>query len=74
MKHSFTHFYVESVKGGEQPKIVAHSKDKKTQELYYKFLSKQSAQKLISDEKKLEPALKYRIVKETTTYEQGMWQ
>lgn len=74
MKHSFTHYYLQSKLDDEQPKIVGHSQDKKTKEIYYKFLDRQKATKLMKDEKKVSPEYKYRIVKETVTYDEGNWE
>jgi hypothetical protein len=73
MKHSFTNYYVQSKKTDERPQIVCHSKDDETGEMYHKFLDKKKAVKLMEDEKKVSPEYKYRIMKETTTYEEGVW-
>jgi hypothetical protein len=73
-KHSFTHYYIQSKKEGEMPKIVGHSQDKKTKEIYYKFLDKKKANKLLEDEREVSPEYQYRIVKETITYEESNWQ
>lgn len=76
MKHSFTHYYVQSKKanGNDNPQVVAHSKDAETGELYYKFIDKKKANKLLSDEKKISPEYQYRVIKEITTYEESVWQ
>jgi hypothetical protein len=76
MKHSFTHYYVQSKKvaGDEQPQIVGHSKDDETGEIYYKFLDIKKANKLLADEKLVSPEYKYRVIKEVTTYEETAWQ
>lgn len=73
MKHTYTHYYLQSKKGDEQPKIVGHSKDEETGEVYYKFLDRKKAVKLMEDEKKVSPEYQYRIVKETTSYDEGAW-
>ncbi len=73
MKHSFTHYFLQSKKGDERPKIVGHSQDKKTKEIYHQFLDRKKAIKLMEDEKKISPEYKYRIVKETTSYDEGTW-
>ena len=73
MKHSFTHYYLQSKLGDELPKIVGHSQDEETNEIYYKFLDRKKAVKLMEDEKKVSPEYKYRIVKETTTYYESDW-
>ena len=33
-KHSFTHYYVQAKKDNEEPEIVAHTYDKKKQEIF----------------------------------------
>lgn len=73
MKHSFTHYYLQSKLGDGLPKIVGHSQDKKTKEIYHKFLDRKKAVKLMEDEKKVSPEYKYRIMKCTETYEDGAW-
>ena len=73
MKHSFTHYFVQSLLGGSRPQIVGHSQDDETGEIYHKFLDRKKALKLIEDEKKVSPEYKYRVVKETTTYDEGEW-
>ncbi len=72
MKRSFTNYFLQSKKGDERPQIVGHSKDK-TGEIYHKFLDRKNAVKLMEDEKKVSPEYKYRIIKETTTYDEGAW-
>lgn len=73
MKHSHTHYFVQSKLGDKQPQIVGHSQDKKTKKVYFKFMDRKKANKLIEDERKVSPEYKYRLVKETTTYDEGPW-
>ena len=73
MKHSFTHYFLQSKLGDAPPQIVGHSEDEETKEIYHKFLDRKKAVKLMEDEKKVSPEYKYRIVKETTTYDEGAW-
>lgn len=73
MKHSFTHYFVQSKLGDGQPQIVGHSQDEETNEVYYKFLDRKKAVKLMDAEKTVSPEYKYRIVKETTIYEESSW-
>jgi hypothetical protein len=73
MKHSFTHYFLQSKLGDAQPQIVGHSQDEETKEIYHKFLDRKQAVKLMADEKKVSPEYMYRIVKETTSYEEGAW-
>ncbi len=73
MKHSFTHYFLQSKLGDAQPQIVGHSEDEETKEIYHKFLDRKKAVKLMVDEKKVSPEYKYRIVKCTETYDEGSW-
>ena len=73
MKHSFTHYFLQSKLGDAAPQIVGHSQDEETKEIYYKFLDRKKAVKLMEDEKKVSPEYKYRIVKYTETYDEGSW-
>lgn len=73
MKHSFTHYFLQSKLNDERPQIVGHSKDEETGEIYHKFLDRKKALKLMEDERKVSPEYKYRIVKETTTYDESAW-
>ncbi len=73
MKHSLTHYFLQSILGDALPQIVGHSQDEETKEIYYKFLDRKKAVKLMEDEKKVSPEYKYRIVKCTVTYENGSW-
>lgn len=73
MKHSFTHYFLQSKLGDAPPQIVGHSEDEETKEIYYKFLDRKKAVKLMEDEKKVSPRYKYRIVKCTETYDEASW-
>jgi hypothetical protein len=73
MKHTLTHYYVQSQLNDETPQVVGHSQDEETKEIYYKFLDRKKANKLIEDERKVSPEYKYRVVKESTTYDTGKW-
>jgi hypothetical protein len=73
MKNTSTHYFVQSQLGDNPTEIVGHSQDKKTKEIYYKFLERKKAVKLIEDERKLDPKRKYRVVKVTTISEAGSW-
>ena len=73
MKHTNTHYFLQSKLGDAEPQIVGHSQDEETDEVYYKFLERKKALKLMEDEKKISPEYKYRIVKCTETYEEGSW-
>ncbi len=73
-KRSFTHYYIQSKEGIEAPSIVGHSSDEETGEVYYKFLDRAKAKKLLSDEKKSIPTKQYRLVKLTQTYETTDWE
>lgn len=73
MKHSFTYYFVQSKLGDAQPKIVGHSQDNETKEIYYKFLDRKKAIKLMEDKKKVSPKYTYRIVKYTETFNEDAW-
>jgi hypothetical protein len=73
MKHSFTHYLLQSKLGDAPPQIVGHSQDEETNEIYHKFLDRKKAVKLMKDEKKVSPEYKYRIIKCTETYNEGSW-
>jgi hypothetical protein len=73
MKHSFTHYFLQSKLGNEPPQIVGHSQDVETKEIYHKFLDRKKAVKLMEDEKKVSPEYKYRIVKCTEIFDEGTW-
>lgn len=72
-KRSFTHYYVQSQKQGEQPEIVYHTHDEEENEFPYKFLDRKKAQDLAKAEKKKAPDVKFRVVKLVETYEPGAW-
>ncbi len=73
MKHSFTYYYVLSQGEDNIPEIVCHTKNKNTNEYYYKFLHKEKAQKLAEEEKKLFPVLKFRVIECTEIFEPSEW-
>lgn len=73
MKHSFTHYFLQSKLGDAPPQIVGHSQDDETKEIYHKFLDRKKAVKLMEDEKKVSPEYKYRIVKCTEIFDEGTW-
>ena len=73
MKRSFTYYFIQSQKDGGKPEIVGHSQDKKTKEIYYKFMDRKKAISLMNDEKFVSPEYKYRLVKETHTFDEGAW-
>ena len=73
MKHSSSTYFVQSKDENGKLGIVGHSQDEETGEIYFKFLDKKKATKLLEEEKKSAPQLKYRIIKETTTFEEGTW-
>jgi hypothetical protein len=73
MKKSFTHYFLQSKLGEALPQTVGHSEDEKTKEIYYKFLDRKKALKLMEDEKKINPEYKFRVVKCTESYEHGSW-
>lgn len=74
MKHSFTHYFVQSKLGDAEPQIIAHSQDEETLEVYYKFLDRKKAVKLIENERKVSPEYKYRIVKCIETFQESTWE
>ena len=53
MKHSLTHYFLQSKLGDAPPEIVGHSQDDETKEIYHKFLDRKKAVKLMEDEKKV---------------------
>lgn len=63
-----TIYYVQSRDKDNNLGIVGHSEDEETKEVYYKFMDKSKARKLMDDERKVSPEKMYRIVKETTTF------
>jgi hypothetical protein len=73
MKHCFTYYYVQSQEYNNIPKIVYHTKNKKTNEYYYKFLDKEKAKELAEEEKKLFPVLKFRVIECTEIFEPSEW-
>jgi tRNA G37 N-methylase Trm5 len=72
-KQSFTHYYVQAQKEGEQPEIVYHTYEEEEGEYYYKFLDKRKAKALAEAEKKITPDVKFRVVKCVETYEPDAW-
>jgi excinuclease UvrABC nuclease subunit len=73
MKHSTTYYYVQAQKEGKSPEILYHSRDKKTNEYFYKFMDKKKAKALAESEKKLIPEDNFRVVKCIETFEAGEW-
>lgn len=73
MKHKAIHFYVQCKDGIKEPEIVCHSTDDETGEMYHKFLDRSKANKLMADEMKVNPTLKYRVVKLTENFETEDW-
>ena len=73
MKHTFTHYFLQSELAGAKPQIVGHSKNEQTGEIYYKFLDRKKVVKLMEDEKNVSPEYRYRIVKCSETYDYGYW-
>jgi hypothetical protein len=69
MKHSSTVYWIESIDKKGKESVVGHSQDDKTKEVYYKFLDRKKALKLIDDERKVSPEYRYRLVKQTTITE-----
>ncbi len=64
MKICSTYYFVQALETeNSAPKIVAHTTDEKTGELYYKFMDKKKAVKLMNDERKVNPEFKFRVVK-----------
>lgn len=72
-KRSFTYYYLQCKEEGKHPVIISHTYDKKTKEHFYKFVDRKKAQKLLDEEKKVNPELKFRIVKLVENYESGEW-
>lgn len=52
---------------------VGHSQDKKTKEIYYKFIDKKKCRKLMEEEMKVSPEYEYRIMKVIERIEVGSW-
>ena len=73
MKQSFTHYYVQAKKECRAPEIVYHTKNKKTDEYYYKFMERKRAKALAEAEKKINPEVKFRVVKCTEIYDAEPW-
>lgn len=76
IKHTTTHYYVQSIdtkNEDNQPAIVGHTKDEETGEIYYKFMSKKSAERLMKEEIATAPEFSYRIVKLVNTFEATAW-
>lgn len=71
MNRTFSHYYVVSKKEGEKQMIVAHSKDKKTGEEYYKFIDKKKAVAFMEAEKKITPDYQFCVMKESTSYSEA---
>jgi hypothetical protein len=46
MKHSFTHYFLQSKLGDAPPQIVGHSQDEETKEIYHKFLDRKKLSNL----------------------------
>lgn len=63
-----TTYYVQSRDANNNLGIVGHSEDEETKEVYYKFMDKAKARKLMDEERKVSPEKMYRIVKETVTF------
>lgn len=72
-KQSFTHYYVQAQKEGEQPETVHHTYDEEEKEHYYKFFDKKKAKALAEAEKKTTPDVNFRVVKCVETYEADTW-
>lgn len=72
-KHSSIYYFIQSKLGDNPPQIIGHSEDEETREIYYKFMDKKKALKLIEEERKVSPQYKYRLVKCTTTYQEDNW-
>ncbi|WP_338357622.1 hypothetical protein [Yeosuana marina] len=73
MKHCFIYYYVQSQEDNHIPEIVYHTKNKKTNEYYYKFLYKEKAKKLAEEQKKLFPVLKFRVIECIEIFELSEW-
>lgn len=72
-KESFTHYYVQVQREGENPQIVFHTYDEEEKEYYYRFFDRKKAKALAEAEKKLTPNEKFRVVKCTETYDSESW-
>ena len=72
-KQSFTHYYVQVQREGENPQIVYHTYDEKEKEYYHKFLDRKKAKAFAEAEKKITPNEKFRVVKCTETYDTEPW-
>lgn len=72
-KHSFTHYYVQVQREGENPQIVYHTYDEEEKEYYHKFIDRKKAKALAEAKKKLTPNEKFRVVKCTETYDTEPW-
>lgn len=72
MKHTFSYYYVQCRIDGKVD-IVGHSENDETKEVYYKFLDKKKAIKLIEEERKLNPEYNYRLIKHTQITEESNW-
>jgi len=72
-KQSFTHYYVQVQKEGENPQIVYHTYDEEEKEYYHKFLDRKKAKALAEAEKKITPNEKFRVVKCTEIYDTEPW-
>lgn len=66
-------YWVQSKDEHGKEENVCHSKDDETGELYYQFLDRAKANKLIWAERKASPEYKYRVVKETKILELEPW-
>ena len=73
VKHSFTYFYVQVEQEGQNPQIVYHTHDEKTNEYYHKFLERKKAKALAEAEKKITPNHKFRVMKCVETYTADAW-
>lgn len=69
MKSQRTYYYVQVQEGDSPPEIIHHTYKKESDEYLYKFISKEKAYKLMQVERKINPSLKYRVVKVTETHE-----
>lgn len=67
-------FWVESKDKNGKEQIVGHGKDEETGEIYYQFLSRTHANKLMRDEKKISPQYKYRVVREVRELFRTEWE
>ncbi len=74
IRNKSNRFWVESKDNSGTERIVAHGQDEETGEMYYQFLSRTQANKLIKDEKKIKPEYKYRVVREVTEWFKTNWE